>query len=657
MGLTEMTQVKDKLVRILYLEDDLSAFELAKALIQSERIQCEMEHVDDAEAYKQILTENPPDLILADFNLPSIDGLTALTLKLELCPAVPFIFVSGSIGEEIAISSLRNGAADFVLKDSLVRLPSAVRRALQEDKEHTERMHAERRLRESEARFRRLTENAPDAIFRFIGGAHPYFEYISPAVTKISGFAPHEIYNDEDFLLRLYHPEDAALMARIWESQEVPSDTLIIRWINKQAKEITTEQRLVGVEGEDGRLIAIEGIARDISEQINERENRRQLEAQLFQAQKLESIGTLAGGIAHDFNNILTGILGFTELASAEIEATHPAQNDLGEIKTAGLRAKDLVRQILTFTRKNDLKATPIDLRENVDEVLNLIRATTPRTIELVRKLEKGSVRADATQLHQVILNLCTNAVHAMKGKKGILTVSVFPRPFPKSELADIGHIDPGSYMVLSVRDTGHGMDEATRKRIFDPFFTTKGAGEGTGLGLALAQNIVSTHGGAIRITSQLGEGTCFEVLLPEVSANEIIAEEPIIIRRGNGERIAVLDDETSIASYIAVRLEQFNYVTQVFKDPPQALTALLDKPSKFDALITDYTMPVLTGTEVIRRMRSAGVLTPAILTSGDDTPALKEEVNALGSVILVPKPFTGEQLAQGLQQSFARNE
>ena len=637
-------------MRILYLEDDLRAYELVAAIIESERINCVMEHVDDADQYREVLSNNPPDLILADFNLPSIDGLTALTLKLELCPEVPFIFVSGSIGEEVAISSLRNGAADFVLKDALMRLPSAVRRALQEQREHKERMHAEQRLRQSEERFRRLTENAPDAIFRYVGGVSPCFEYISPAVTRISGYEQHEIYASPDFLEQLYHPEDAALMRRIWDSGEVPSDTLLIRWQAKSGNEVPTEQRLVGVLNEEGDLIAIEGIARDISDQVRERENRRLLEAQLFQAQKLESIGTLAGGIAHDFNNMLTGILGFAELASTGIESTHPVQEDLNEVKKAGLRAKDLVKQILTFTRKKELKAAPIDLRATVEEVLALVRATTPATIELVKKLQPGIVRADPTQIHQVVLNLCTNAIHAMKRRTGILTVSVEPRPCPHAEDCDVGQIHPGGYIVLSVRDTGHGMDEATRKKVFDAFFTTKATGEGTGLGLALTQNIIISHGGAMKLQSQPQRGSCFEIFLPEASADEPVAEVPILVVNGNGERVAVLDDESSIANFIAVRLEQLNYRAHVFQNPSQALAALLESPARFDVLVTDYTMPGMTGVEVIRRLRNASVKMPALVTSGDDTPALQEEVDALGAVLLLTKPFTGEQLAQGIQ-------
>lgn len=641
-------------MRILYLEDDLRAFELASALIESERIACTIEHVDDADSYREILSKNPPDLILADFNLPSIDGLTALTLKLELCPEVPFIFVSGSIGEEVAISSLKNGASDFVLKDSLVRLPSAVRRALQEKREHQERMHAELRLRESEERFRRLTENAPDAIFRFVGGVAPCFEYISPAVTRISGYEAHEIYDSPDFLQRLYHPDDATLMAQFWTSGKIPADTLVVRWISKSGVEIPTEQRLVPVLDEEGNLIAIEGIARDISDQIREREKRRVLEAQLFQAQKLESIGTLASGIAHDFNNILTGILGFTELASTSLEATNAIQDDLNEIKTAGLRAKDLVRQILTFTRKSELKAAPIDLRKTVEEVLNLVRATTPATITLTRKLDAGTVRGDPTQIHQVVLNLCTNAVHAMKGAPGSLTVTLSAKPMPRPEQMDIGQVSPGSYMVLGVKDTGHGMDAATKAKIFDPFFTTKSAGEGTGLGLALTQNIVLTHGGAIRLTSAPGQGTCFEIYFPEASPTEEVHETPVILRNGNGERVALLDDEASIANYMAVRLEQLNYRPQIFRDPAQALAALVAVPARFDLLVTDYTMPVMTGVEVIRRMRKAGSTLPVIMTTGDDSPQLVAEAGSLGSVRLLPKPFTGEQLAHAVQLSLS---
>jgi CheY-like chemotaxis protein len=217
-----------------------------------------------------------------------------------------------------------------------------------------------------------------------------------------------------------------------------------------------------------------------------------------------------------------------------------------------------------------------------------------------------------------------------------------------------VGQIQPGGYVVISVRDTGHGMDEATRKKIFDAFFTTKTAGEGTGLGLALTQSIVSNHGGAIRIHSRPGQGSTFEIFLPEASLDEQVAEPPVPVLPGDGERVGVLDDESSIASFIAVRLEQLNYRPQVLKNPHQALALLLETPSRFDVLVTDYSMPGMTGVEVLKRMRSAGIRMPALVTSGDDTPALQEEVKELGAVHLLTKPFTGEQLAQGIRTALA---
>jgi len=641
--------------RIVYLEDDTRAFELIEALVQADDLDCRMQHVDGPEDYRRALSPDAPDLILADFNLPGIDGLSALKLKEELCPQTPFIFVSGSIGEDVAINSLRNGASDFVLKDNITRLPAAMRRAMKEAQEHRERMQAESRLRESEERFRRLSENAPDVIFRYALKPSQRYEYISPAIERMCGHTPAEFYADPALGRKLVHPDDQVILSEILSGNPNPRESVEIRWQTRDGRTLVTEHRLNSIWDENGELVAIEGIARDITEAKRQLENRRQLEAQLFQAQKLETIGTLAGGIAHDFNNILTGILGYTELAANSLPAQHPVLDDLEEVRKAGLRAKDLVAQILTFSRKKESKSSPIDLSKAVEEALRLARASTPATIEIIKELSPGIVRADTTQIHQIVLNLATNSVHAMKGKPGRLTVLIKPMRFESPPPTQIGNLEPGSnYLCLTVADTGKGMDEDTMQHIFDPFFTTKSAGEGTGLGLSLVQNIILGYGGAISLQSRLGEGTTFKLYFKICEECERSVGPQVAVRQGRGENIAIIDDESSISAFVAVRLEQLTYRVSVFNDPRVALEAVIANPKRFHAIITDYTMPYLTGDELIRALRKAGIEVPVVVTSGDANANQLASIPALGRIRVLPKPFTGDEIAQALQASLA---
>ena len=770
-----MSASEPPLLRIVHLEDDLGAYELVRAMLADDGIVATIDHVDEPESYRRALAPNPPDLILSDFNLPGIDGLTALAIKRELCPGVPFIFVSGALGEETAVESLRNGATDFVLKGSLARLASSVRRALAEAREHRERLRIEQSLRASEERFRRLTANAPDAIFRYRFEPHPGYEYISPAIEQIVGYRPEEFYADPDLAARLVPPGERDELRAIARSRVVPIGIREIRWLTRAGPAVVTEQRFVPVRNELGQLVAVEGIARDISdrkrseEQIHllseaieqspvgvivsdaqhrtlfvnarllamcgfdsaellgqdptcflspdnpadlrqdlrqvlhsghtwqgdfacrrkngqtymvrasiapifdkdgrvknylaihedvtaareEQDRRRQLEAQLFQAQKLETIGTLAGGIAHDFNNILTGILGFTEIASLSLPEDHPAHNDLGEVRKAGMRAKDLVAQILTFARQKSAQQVPLDLAAAAGEALKLVRASTPATIEIERDLQHGRVRADPTAIHQVVLNLCTNAVHAMRGHVGKLTIRIAPVALAEALTDTTPKLKPGNYLCLSIADTGHGMDEATLKRLFEPFFTTKKVGEGTGLGLALVRGIVNAHNGGLRVASRLGVGTTFEIFIPACVESEQKTENTSTIVPGNGEAVAVVDDEKSVAAFVGARLDQLKYRTVVFNDPREALATLRADPRRFDLVVTDLTMPHLTGHDLIHELRTAGIGTPAVLMSGFCNEGLTADgIGCLGRTVLLPKPFNGDDLAHAVRQA-----
>jgi len=385
-------------------------------------------------------------------------------------------------------------------------------------------------------------------------------------------------------------------------------------------------------------------------------ERRRGLEAQLLQAQKLESLGTLAGGIAHDFNNLLTSILGYCELAGASAGANAEVQDDLREIRIAGVRARDLVAQILTFSRQRNVTLVPLDLAEPVAEALKLIRASTPATIEIDVRLTSGHVRADATQIHQIVVNLCNNAAHAMRDRRGRLEVSLERLEVSARLAGEVPELQAGPAMRLTVADTGCGMDAATLQRVFDPFFTTKAPGEGTGLGLSIVQGIVRSHHGALRVRSTPGTGTTFELFFPLTTATATASPPTAAVPRGDGEEILVVDDERAVGAFVAKKLEQLGYRPTVFTDPRAALAEITAAPQRFHAMVTDLTMPGLTGAELVQQCRAAGADVPTVVITGYGTDSVHTALRSLPRCVVLSKPFDGDELARGLHRLLGKN-
>lgn len=392
-------------------------------------------------------------------------------------------------------------------------------------------------------------------------------------------------------------------------------------------------------------------VKEDVTAAKAEQEHRRKLEAQLVQSQKLETIGTLAGGIAHDFNNILTGILGFSQLATESLAPDHPGRPYLHEVQAGALRARDLVAQILTFSRRRESSRAPVDLSVVVGEAVKFLRATAPATIDIERRLEPGLVLADATQIHQVVLNLATNALQAMRSGPGRISIEVRRVELAAPRSCHLGQLQPGAYMSTTVADTGCGISPDTLHRIFDPFFTTKPPGEGTGLGLSLVQGIVASHEGGIDVHSTPGEGTRFEVLLPVAEGESRPAEEPADVPRGRGECVLVLDDEDAVAAFVSTRLRLLGYTTIAMTNAKEALAFMLNERERLDAIITDLTMPHLTGLDLLRQVRAAGLTPVAILTSGNPGVVCDRELTGLPDVGFVTKPFTNDSLARRLRE------
>ena len=369
-----------------------------------------------------------------------------------------------------------------------------------------------------------------------------------------------------------------------------------------------------------GDVVGISGVAWDVTDRVRAEENADHLSAQLQQAQKMETIGTLAGGIAHDFNNILSPILGYTDLALSELPASHPAHDDLEQVLKAARRARELVQQILIFSRRSDQVKRPVQLHLVIHEALKLIRSTLPSTIELSQHVETrdDTVLADPGQMHQVIMNLCTNAASAMRASGGVLRVELSKEVVDAATRERVAGLEPGPHVVLSVSDQGEGMDDATRARVFEPFFTTKKPGEGTGLGLSVVHGIVHSHGGGIEVTSRPGQGATFRVYLPCAPAalGPGIAPDAPATERGD-EHVLVVDDEVAIVTMLRRMLEANGYRVTGFTSGEEAVAAFERAPDSFDVVITDQTMPRMTGVELARALRARRPELPVILTTG----------------------------------------
>jgi PAS domain S-box-containing protein len=399
--------------------------------------------------------------------------------------------------------------------------------------------------------------------------------------------------------------------------------------------------------GPDDKLLNIIYIARDVTE-------LKALEGQLRQAQKMEAIGTLAGGIAHDFNNILTPILGYSEIISESLGADSPLSEPAQEVLKAGKRARDLVKQILTFSRQTEQERRPIQISLVIKEALKLLRSSLPTTIEIRQEIAtEAMVPADPTMIHQVVMNLCTNAYHAMRETGGILAVSLTEVKIEPDDYATVLHLTPGPYLRLEVSDSGCGIPHHLLERIFEPYFTTKDKGEGTGLGLSLVHGIITALGGHITVYSEPGKGTTFHAYLPKYQEKQrpdtaAITTSPL--PRGH-EHILVVDDEQTIAEMTQKSLEGLGYRVTPCIDSRQALVQFAAQPSGFDLVLTDMTMPHLTGAELAQRLLAIKPGLPIILCTGFSEIINEEKAMALGIRKLLMKPMLRDELARMLRQ------
>jgi signal transduction histidine kinase/ActR/RegA family two-component response regulator len=386
----------------------------------------------------------------------------------------------------------------------------------------------------------------------------------------------------------------------------------------------------------------------EIKEHAKAEDAKKYLESQLRQAQKMEAVGTLAGGIAHDFNNILYTIMGFTELTIDELEPDSSSHRNLRRVMEAARRARDLVRQILTFSRQAESNSQPVYVKPIIKEALKMLRATLPTSISMQSDIRSDAyIQGDPTSIHQILMNLATNAAHAMQPGGGTLRVELEDAEIDREAAGRHPDLNPGSYLIIRINDSGHGISPSELEKIFDPFYTTKEPGEGTGMGLSVVHGIVTNHGGAISVNSEKGKGSEFSVYLPAMEnlqnqqAGRIASPPPT-----GSERILFIDDEAAIAEMAKQMLQTLGYLVSTETNSIQALERFKQAPEGFDLVITDMTMPGFTGDQLAAELLSVRKDVPVILCTGYSSMVSEESIKAQGIAALCMKPLVRQDLA-----------
>jgi len=513
----------------------------------------------------------------------------------------------------------------------------------------SERKHAEEALRESEEKYRTVLEANPDPVVVYdIEGKVTYF---NPAFTRVFGWTLAErLGNKMDIFVPAEAWREAKMMIEKVLAGERFSSIETLRY-NKKGETIPVSVSGAIYKDKNGHPIGSVINLRDISHQ-------KKLETQLKQAQKMEAIGTLAGGIAHDFNNILSSVIGYTELALDNEKRGSFQYNNLQEVLSAGNRAKDLVKQILTFSRQADQKQKPIQVKPLVKEALRMLRASIPSTVEIEQYVQSDAlVMGDPTQIHQILMNLCTNAAHAMEDKGGLLTVSLLDAELDSDFISRHPDLKPGPHIKLTVTDTGHGISPDVMEKIFDPFFTTKEKGKGTGLGLSVVHGIVLSHGGDIYLYSEPGKGSTFEVCLPVIESRfkpKERAERPI--PTGN-ERILYIDDEPVITNLGKRILESLGYGVVARNSCIEALELFKEKKDHFDIVITDMTMPHMTGEKLAEKLMQIRPDIPVILCTGFSFMIDEQKALNMGIRAFISKPMLKQEIADTIRKVLDENQ
>jgi two-component system, cell cycle sensor histidine kinase and response regulator CckA len=638
------------LLHILLIEDSEDDAILLIRHIQRSGYEVLFDRVVDSAAMDESLNRKTWDIVIADYALPSFNGLSALALFKKKKIDIPFIIVSGTIGEDVAIQAMKAGAHDYVMKGNLARLIPAIQRELDEAEIRRERRRAEEALRESENRYRGLFEGSKDAIY--FSTVEDKFIDINPAGVKLFGYGSKEEMLEIDISQNIFFDP-----GRFHRRKELIHEGRFIKDFEYTLKRKDGTSAIVletttPVEDTHGTVIMYRSILRDVSKQ-------KQLEEQFIQAQKMDSIGTLAGGIAHDFNNILGIILCYSGLLEEKRTKKKEFAECISAIEQATDRGTALVQQILTFARKTDISFRQINLVHAACEILAMLKDTFPKVIVLKGVFPKKipNIYADGTQIHQVLLNLCLNARDAMP-HGGELTLKTEMRT-NKQVREHFPSADQEHYVCLSVTDTGDGMDEETRLRIFDPFFTTKKEGKGTGLGLSVVYGVMQTHLGFIDVVSKPQHGTTCLLYFPVSTAHtrqtDLQTQKESFHLEGT-ETILFVEDEDFIRDMVRLTLESKGYKVYAAEDGVSAIRIYKQHKHKIDLVLTDVGLSGMTGIDAFKKLKKINPHVKVVFTSGYIEPDVMNKLLMDGAKAFIQKPYQPGNVLKILREVLDKN-
>lgn len=643
-----------KPLRVLIIEDSEDDMLLLVRNLRQGGFDPIYQVVESAESLRAALETQTWDVIISDYALPQFNGLAALEVLKKMELDLPFIIVSGTIGEETAVAAMKAGAHDYLMKSNLFRLGPVVERELQEARGRRERKRAETALGESEERFRQVVASISDHIYvsEVTADGCRINRYLSPNVSDLTGYPYEKFAADWSFWPAVViHPDDRAVAAEQAVQLAAGQSSEIEYRLVRANGEIIWVRDSARVESEGPSSKIIYGVVSNIT-------GRKQLEEQFHQSQKMEAIGRLAGGVAHDFNNILTVITGYSDLLLTRHPYSHdPEREEIQQIKKAATQAATLTRQLLAFSRKQVLQPQIVNLNTVVVNMQAMLRRLIGENIELVTRLERqlGYVKADPGKLEQVIMNLVVNARDAMPNG-GKLTIETANVKLDRSQARQHLGANPGLYVVLTISDTGHGIDAQTRLHLFEPFYTTKEQGHGTGLGLATVHGIVNQSGGHISVHSEPEQGATFKIYLPQAEAPAAavsLNNQAAMATPPGSETILLVEDEDSVRELTQLILLREGYTVLEASNAEEALRVSETYHGPIHLLLTDVVMPgKMNGRELGQSMTRAYPKMKVLHMSGYTDHVIVPQGVLDANTAFLEKPFTPQGLAHKVREA-----
>ncbi|MCB9101935.1 MAG: response regulator [Anaerolineales bacterium] len=638
-------------IRILYVDDYAFDRELVRATLKDANFNLLITEAASRAEFEEKLTQEKYDLVLSDFNILGFNGLQVLDAVWATDQTLPVIIVTGTGSEEIAVETLKRGAADYVIKSPkhIQRLPNTIKTVLEKEKLKRHNKQAEEALKDSQKQLQQIVNSIRDHIYvtELTATGERINRYISTNVKTLTGYPLEKFINDWSFwATQIIHPADrdvaAAQARRLAQGQASQVEYRMIKadgeviWVRDSA---SVEQQ--------GQSTIVYGVVGNITE-------RKQLEEQLQQSQKLEALGRLAGGIAHDFNNILTVILGNCDLALDQVDSYQAIRDELEGIKTAGERAVALTRQLLAFSRQQILQPKILDLNTVVAAMNQMLQRLIGSDIILVSEFvpHSATVKADQGQIEQVIMNLVINARDAMPSG-GTLRIKTATMALDQPSVREWVDLEPGEYIVLIIQDNGSGMDKETMSHIFDPFFTTKEAGKGTGLGLSTVHGIIKQSNGHIWVNSELNQGTKFTIFLPKAEMEVSDLPEPIHLQSNQSSKtILLVEDEDMIRDLAQRTLLKDGYVVLEARNGQEALDVFNEYSGTIDLLLTDIVMPgKIAGDKLAKIIEALRPETKILYISGHPKDIRLVQNFITQNSAFLQKPFTPTMLAHKVRE------